>query len=146
MTRHFLRTLCRVLIGVVLFGQIAVSAYACPGLAPGVTTSGPMASAMAVNGTEHAPALTAGRQAVDCAGMTGPLDSDYANLCAEHCRHGQQSDQAATLTVPVALLTALYVTPPAPEPVATPRAAADTTSALAAASAPLAILHCRFRI
>ncbi len=85
-------------------------------------------------------------QMADCAGMAGPMDPEFANLCAEHCHHGQQSDRAATLTVPAALLTALYITPLAPEPAVAPRPAADTTSALAAASPPLAILHCCFRI
>ena len=91
-------------------------------------------------------ASIAADQAIACADMAGPMDPDFANLCAEHCHHGQQSDQAATLTVPAALLTALYITPLAPEPFVAPRPAADATSALAAAAPPLAILHCCFRI
>lgn len=139
MTRGFLRSVCRALIGVVLLAQMAVAAYACPGLASGSKMNGVMDLAT--------PADTAmDQQAADCAGMAGPMDPEFANLCAEHCRHGQQSDQAATLTVPSALLNALYTTPPAPEPAVALRPAADTVSARAAASPTLAIRHCCFRI
>jgi hypothetical protein len=84
--------------------------------------------------------------AVGCADMAGPMDPSFANLCAEHCRQGQQSDHAATLTVPAALLTALYITPLAPAPVAVLRPAADATRRLVAAAPPHTILHCCFRI
>jgi hypothetical protein len=134
MTRSFLRTICRMLIGVVLFAQLAVSAYACPGL------SGAGAQSM---DTDMAAAAPAG---MHCEDMAGSMDASSTNLCAEHCRQGHQSDQAATLTVPVALLTALYTLPLAPEPPApTPRHAAEVGSALAAISPPHAILHCCFR-
>ncbi len=146
MTRSFLRSVCRALIGVVLLAQMAVSAYACPGLSSGSTMNGSMPAAGSMDGAAMVLAGAADQRAADCAGMAGPMDPEFANLCAEHCRHGQQSDQAATLTVPAALLTALYNTPLAPEPAVAPRPAADSTSALAAASPPLAILHCCFRI
>jgi hypothetical protein len=131
MTRDFLRTVCRALIGVVLFAQLAVSAHACPGLPSAATPT-------AVAATDH--------KLVNCEDMAGPMDPEFANLCAEHCHQGQQSDQAATLTVPAALLTALYITPLAPEPAVAPRPVAAATSALAAAAPPLAILHCCFRL
>ncbi|HSW04627.1 hypothetical protein [Aquabacterium sp.] len=144
MTRQLLRTICRTLIGVLLFAQLAVSAYACPGVssAPGLQKA--MATAADGNSANTDAAMN-GPQAIACADMAMPMDPDFANLCAEHCRQGQQSDQAATLTVPAALLTALYITAPAPEPLVAPRPAAATPSALAAASPPLAILHCCFR-
>ena len=147
MTRSFLRSVCRALIGVVLLAQMAVSAYACPGLATGAVMNMPTASpAPTRNEASQDIATTAMEQAIDCAGMAGSMDPEFANLCAEHCHHGQQSDQAATLTVPAVLLTALYITPLASEPFVVPRPAAAATSALAAASPPLAILHCCFRI
>ena len=133
MTRQFLRTICRALIGVVLFAQLAVSAYACSGLSPDG------------DATDVAESATA-RKAPNCDGMAGSMDPEFANLCAEHCHHGQQSDQVATVTVPAALLSALYITPPAPEPAVAPHPAAAATSALVAVSPPLAILHCCFRI
>jgi hypothetical protein len=149
-----MRSVCRVLIGAVLIAQMAVSAYACPGLSPGASMNAsmnaamnpPMPSAASIDSAANAPAVSNDRHAGDCAGMAGPMDPEFTNLCAEHCRQGQQSDQAATLSVPAVLLTALYTTPLAPEPAAAPRTAANTTSALAAAAPPLAILHCCFRI
>lgn len=144
MTRGFLRSVCKLLVGVVLLAQMAVSAYACPGLAAAKMQ---MSSAAAVVG--HQPSVLDGAavQAMTrCEDMAGVMDSSFANLCAEHCHQGQQSDHAATVSVPAALLNALYVTPPAPEPTAAPRSAADATSALVAASPPHAILHCCFRI
>ena len=147
MTRSFVRSVSRALIGVVLLAQMAVSAYACTGLASGAATNMPTVSpASTRDDTSKDIATTATEQAIACADMAGPMDPEFANLCAEHCHHGQQSDQAATLSVPVALLTARYITPLAPEPFVAPRPAAAATSALAAASAPLAILHCCFRI
>ena len=95
--------------------------------------------------TDTAMAAT-GQAAMNCEDMAGAMDSSFANLCAEHCHQGQQSDHTATLTVPAVLLTALYLTPLAPEPLAAPRPAADATSALVAASPPYTILHCCFRI
>ncbi len=141
MTRSFLRSVCRVLIGVLLMAHIAVAAYVCPGLSSGAKMVGPMSSATTLDGAVKALA-----DAGDCAGMASAMDPAFANLCAEHCHQGQQSDQVATLTVPAAMLTALYITPLAPEPFVAPRLAAAAMSALAAASAPLAILHCCFRI
>lgn len=144
MSRHFLRSICRMLIGVVLLAQMAVSAYACPGLAASKMQMSPEAAVAVdqpgVSGDATAPAMA------NCDDMTGVMDPSFANLCAEHCHQGQQSDQAATLTVPAALLSALYITPLAPEPAAPPRPAVDATSALVAASPPHTILHCCFRI
>jgi hypothetical protein len=134
MTRSFLRMICRMLIGVVLFAQLAVSAYACPGLSA--------AGAQSVD-TGTAAMAQAG---MDCDDMAGSMDPSSATLCAEHCRQGHQSDQAATLTLPAVLLTALYTLSLAPEPPAlSPRQAAEGISALAAASPPHAILHCCLR-
>ena len=74
------------------------------------------------------------------------MDPESANLCAEHCKQGKQSDLAPTLTAPVAMLTALYATTPTQPGKAPPRPAAATLSALVAASPPHAVLHCVFRI
>lgn len=135
MTRGFLRGLARGLVGVLLFAQLAVAAYACP----------------ALNGKSPATAMASSGEAMDsqmpgCDDMVGAMDPESANLCAEHCKQGKQSDQAPTLTVPVAMLTALYTTTPSPPGKAPPRPAAATLSALVAASPPHAILHCVYRI
>ena len=135
MTRGFLRGLARGLISVLLLAQLAVAAYACPGLA----AKAPAAAMASADGAMDA-------RMPDCDDMVGAMDPESANLCAEHCKRGQQSDHASTLTVPVAMLTALYTTTPAMPGKAPPRPAAATLSALVAASPPHAILHCVYRI
>ncbi|WP_428420448.1 hypothetical protein [Methylibium sp.] len=143
MRRSFARSVARMLVGVVLLAQLAVSAYACPGL----TAAKVQMSPDAMQGDQSSSPQGATVQPMaNCEDMAGAMDPSFANLCAEHCHQGQQSDQAATVSVPAALLNALYVTPLAPEPTAAPRPAADATSALVAASPPHAILHCCFRI
>ena len=160
MKRHFLRSVCRAMIGVVLLAQLAVSAYACPGLSAAAAAMKMPMSAAAKSGADPtesasvvmvvmvvtaATALQA-PQPTNCEEMAGPMDPEYANLCAEHCRHGQHSDQTATLAVPAALLSAFYISPLASAPSVAPRPAAAAPSARAAAFPPLAILHCCFRI
>ena len=137
MTRHWLRMISRALIGVFLLAQLTVSAYACPGL----TSAGLMQM------SSTASADVAMQPMANCDDMAaGQMDTEFATLCAAHCHQGQQSDQAATLTVPAMLLTALYLTAFATEPIVESRPAAATTSALVAASPPHTILHCCFRI
>ena len=129
MTRSFLRAVARGLVGVVLMAQTIVSAYACPAMALPATATMPIA------------------QMSNCDDMAGAMDASSPNLCAEHCKYGQQSDQAPTLNAPAAVLTALYLTPLVPKMAAPPpRRAAATLSALVAASPPHAILHCVYRI
>ena len=147
MTRRYLRAICRALIGVVLLAQLAVSAYACPELSPALRPKMEMAPTAAPDREPTGATMAvAVKQALDCEGMAGPTDPTFGNLCAEHCHHGQQSDLAATLTVPAALLTALYVTPPVPGPVVASGPASTGLGALAATSSSLAILHCCFRL
>jgi hypothetical protein len=135
MKRGVLRGLACGLIGVLLFAQLAVAAYACPGLAAKAPVAAMASAEVAVD-----------VQMPDCDDMVGAMDPESANLCAEHCKQGKQSDQAPTLTVPLAMLTALYTTPPTLPGNAPPRPAAATLSALVAASPPHAILHCVYRI
>jgi hypothetical protein len=125
------------LAGVLLSAQMAIAAYACPGL-----SSAPAGHPRSAD-VAAAPAST---PMVNCDDMTGAMDPSSPNLCAEHCKYGQQSDQAATLSVPVAVLTALYTTAPVPVMAPPSRPAAATLSALVAASPPHAIAHCVYRI
>ena len=112
-----------------LYGQMAIAAYACPRLVS--------AAVMDVSTMSIAPA-------VDNEAQPGPMDLDAQKLCAEHCNYGHQSDQAPNLALPPAvLLTSLYVALSIPSVSSQP--AADL-SALAEGKPPLAILHCCFRI
>lgn len=147
MTRSFLRAVARGLIGVVLMAQMIVSAYACPALAsPSATTMQMPAASVSADEQSSANADMPTAQASNCDDMTGAMDAGSPNLCAEHCKMGQQSDHAPTLTAPAVVLTALYVTPLVPVMAPLPRPAAGTLSALVAASPPHAILHCVHRI
>jgi hypothetical protein len=117
----------QLLIGCLLFAQLAVAAYACPSV-PSMGGQIPMVGS-------------------NCEDMAmRALDPQNANLCAEHCKFGQQSDQTSTLTVPAVVLMALYFTPLVPAPMAELRPAAGSQSALVTASPPHTILHCCFRI
>ncbi|MBN9206161.1 hypothetical protein [Methylibium petroleiphilum] len=135
MTRGLLRSLARGLIGVLLLAQLAVAAYACPGLAAKASDTATASTGVAMDASMPG-----------CDDMVGAMDPESANLCAEHCKQGKQSDQASTLNVPVALLTALYETTPALPGKAPPRPTAASLSALVAASPPHTILHCVYRI
>lgn len=146
MTRNLLRRIARLLIGVVLLAQMTISAYACPGLATDAATKAAMSGDATVGDGAGEASASPAQQMPNCEDMMGSMDPSFANLCAEHCHHGQQSDHAATLTVPAVVLNALYLAPLAPEPIVALRQSADRASALAAASPPLAVLHCCFRI
>ena len=139
MTRHMVRTVARCLVGVLFFAQMAIAAYACPGLASAVTGD------MQRRDADVTP-MTMTAQMANCDDMAGAMDRASANLCAEHCKYGQQSDHACKLVVPVAVLTALYATRLVPETPPPSRPAAATLSALVAASPPHTVLHCVYRI
>ncbi|PQA79542.1 hypothetical protein [Rhodoferax sp. TS-BS-61-7] len=150
MTRQFLRSVAGVLIGVLLFAQMAIAAYVCPGVSVSANTQMPSME-MVKASSDTAAMPIASNQATPCASMGEDIapvamDSQNANLCVEHCKVGQQSDQASTLTVPAVLLMALYFAPLVPAPVAELPPVAATPSALVAASPPHTILHCCFRI
>lgn len=145
MRKGFLRSVAQLLIGCLLFAQLAVAAYACPGA---ISMGAPVSVLDSTEADSGKVSMDLASQSMsNCEGMAmGALDSQNANLCAEHCKFGQQSDQASTLTVPAAMLMALYFAPLVPAPLARLRPAAATPSALVATSPPHTILHCCFRI
>ena len=117
------------LVGV-LFSQLALATYACPG-----------AQEMAL----AAVAVEASKAAPDCG--EGMAESNPA-LCAAHCQQADQSrDKPATPAVPaitwVAILPGLAVLMAAPDAVPT----GEQPSLLARVTAPsLAVRHCCFRV
>ena len=147
MTRGLARMVAHGLIGFLLFSQFAIAAYACPALSAGLAGVSPTKMSMAqeaIAGTDD-PRDSA-MQGSPCADMVGATDTASSNLCAEHCKYGQQSDHASTLTIPAVLLSSLYpMTPWVTETASPPRLAAASLSALVAASPPHAILHCVYR-
>ncbi|GHU51917.1 hypothetical protein FACS1894200_12410 [Spirochaetia bacterium] len=111
MTRMFRRFVCRLMLGVLVFGQLAIAAYACPalsGMPQSLPTMALNASAAAMPGDEAGAAMAVSPDMVatsDMAAMAScdQIDDNAANLCVEHCRFGQQSaDHASTPTVPAA--------------------------------------------
>ena len=155
MKRTLLRGVARSLVGLIVLAQLTISAYACPGVSSALLRAAQPPAAATVQ-TEAGGALRVDAEAnaepnaeaspmPDCSGMTGAMDDDSANLCAEHCKFGQQGDHPPALTVPPALLNALYATPPVPErPIW--RDAARPTCVPVAAAPPHSIQHCVFRL
>lgn len=146
MTRAFLRAVARGLIGVVLMAQMIISAYACPAISQAAAAAMQMpAEGASADEQGLADGDLPMAQMSNCDDMAGAIDPAAPNLCAEHCKYGQQSDHAPTLNAPAAVLTALYVMPLVPVTAPPPHPAAATLSALVAASPPHAILHCVYR-
>lgn len=147
MTRSFLKAVARSLIGVVLMTQMVISAYACPAMAmPAAATMQMPAANASMDERSVANADMPMVQTSNCDDMAGATDTSSPNLCAEHCKYGQQSDHAPTLNAPAVVMTALYAMPLVLVKAPPPRPAAATLSALVAASPPHAILHCVHRI
>jgi len=146
LTRALSKQICRVLIGVFLFAQFAVAGYACPSL------SG--TKAMADDGAMSSMArATETGDAMEESAAMGPgcdqIDQDAANLCAEHCRFGQQSADTAPVPVVLAAIpTFLYSLPLEPAPLlgSSRSMPAPDANLAAAPPPPHAILHCVFRI
>lgn len=147
MTRKFLRSIAAGLLAMLLFAQMAIAAYACPGLSPERVMKLQVTSHAASNDlTSNALMASAGAHGTNCEDMAGEMDLSAPNLCAEHCRFGQQSDQTPPLALPAILLNVRYVLPSLSGAALPPRPHAAEISALAAAAPPHAILHCCFRI
>ena len=154
MTRRVKRLFCRLLVGILLFTQMAIATYACPQMSPTGFSQASVAPAMASAGKPAgANSVAAGALAVppvagmpSCCDRMGRSDPSNPNLCAGHCQFGQQSDQTQTPTVPVALFTSLYIVSLVPESTVSPRPIAALADIHTAASPPHAILHCCFRI
>jgi hypothetical protein len=136
MPRALKHWICRLMVGVILFAQMSVAAYACP--------------RNVVSGNAPSDAITAMGAMIDCdqmdEGMGRHLDQANPGLCAEHCHPTQQSDHTQVPTVPAALLIALYTVTLTVDASRPDGLAPTADSRLHAAPPPLSILHCCFRI
>jgi hypothetical protein len=122
----------RMLMAAIVFAQISVAAYACPGQ--------PKLDAAAIIETVSAD------MPGDCNHMTRALDRDAPNLCAAHCHNDEQSsNHAAVPDLPPGLFSTLYWLTAA-TPATCPHSAPCDLVLHAALSPPHAILHCCFRI
>lgn len=150
--RSLRRSVIRAMIGILVFAQLAIAAYACPGLfnsmpaGASVRTqvqAGVLAeSSRSEHDSQAMVADAAQKMPVDC----GQVDPEAPNLCAEHCKQGQQSaDHTPAPAVAPALLTELYrVTLSTASPVAEDAYYAPGLL-LRAAAPPHAIAHCCLR-
>lgn len=152
MTRAFRQFVCRLMLGALVFGQMAIAAYACPALSGAPQSLPTMAmnasvAAMPSDDVSASMAMSADVAATPDMASCDQIDDSAANLCVEHCRFGQHSaDHASTPTVSAALLTAIYTLPVQPEPHGHGLPPANSKFQHVAASPPHAILHCCFRI
>jgi len=138
MSRSLVRGLVRWIVVTLLLGQLAIAAYACPALRA-ITTDVGQRSAVVVDSamsTTHEVVLTDGGATI------GTLDADSPNLCAEHCKVGQQSDQTSSVNVPVAVPLAPFENNPPRLAQSRLRPTASSVNALVSACPPHAILHC----
>jgi len=142
MRSEFVRSVCLGLASLLLFAQLAVAAYVCPGLGPERVASAHEVPGDGVPGTS---AFAEPGEIVTCEGMSGGESASFSNLCTEHCRFGEQSDLTSPVAVPAVTLNERYTVPVLAGP-AIARHPAAVDSALVAASPPHAILHCCFRI
>ncbi len=146
LSRTFRNAIGRLLLGLVLFAQFAVASYACPGLM-GI-------GSMAKDSSAKAMLVAAADAAVEAESNAMPpgcdqMDPDAVNLCAEHCRQGQQSaDTSSTPVVSLGIPRLLYSLPLEPQhSLGSGRSCPASDARLdAAAEPPHAILHCVFRI
>jgi hypothetical protein len=125
--RHHFATVLFALINL-LFMQVALAGYSCPG----VETKVQQVAAMAEAG-------------MPCAGsMSMSMDEDQPGLCHAHCVAGQQaSDHQPLQVLALALPVGLVLERPALEP---PIRSAPQASLLARATAPpLSIRNCCLR-
>lgn len=148
MTRAFKRWLCLAMVGVLVFAQSSIAAYACPAMSGSAQDA--MSSASAVESVGEAKSTDAMPAAVDSTvSSSAPeqMDPSSPAMCAAHCDYGNQSaDHASAPTIQAALLTTLYTLPGLTVPIGRARPLFDQPSPQAASSPPLAILHCCFRI
>jgi hypothetical protein len=146
MSRRLTRSIARLLAFVLLASQIAIAAYACPALAGTPHVAAGTLAVTADEGADEGAAESASAPMPGCSGMAAALDPASANLCAEHCKLGQQSHDVPQVAVPLPVLTALYTLSLSPVRAPALRPAAARLDALVAASPPLAVLHCVYRI
>ena len=127
-TRAFKRLIAKIGIAAVLFAQVTVAAYACPGLAD-MQRGAPAAMATGQQSTTHG----------DCQGM----DTDNPNLCRQHCNDGDQSFQGAPHVTIFPLMTMPLVIVEPLQPVSA-RGVISLPGLLERATAPPPII--RFRV
>ncbi len=138
MSRSLVRGLVRWVVVALLLGQLAIAAYACPALRANAINVGQSGSA----GVDCVMSVEGEIVLADTGAPIGALDVDSPSLCAEHCKHGQQSDQTSNVSVPFVGPLAPFENNPPRLVESRLRPTASAVSALVSACPPHAILHC----
>jgi hypothetical protein len=143
-TRALRRLICRLLIGVLVSAQLAITAHACPGFGPSQPLTGDIAvptAEMAADMDNH------DMSSAEAASSHADMDGSLSNVCVGHCQFGQQTDQTPAPAVFTALLSSLYTLPSLDQAseLAAARAASARNGPTAPADPPHAILHCCMR-
>lgn len=155
MCRSFKQQVCRVLTGTLLFSQLAVAAYACPGIPAAALFDRNQGQPISAAAGEYGVVAVAdmgdqtNNATLNCEQMDRAVQTDRTtqNLCSEHCKYGQQSaDRASAPIPPAVLLTTLYTTPLLPEAGGHVWLLAALEYPPPATSPSHTILHCCFRI
>lgn len=132
------RSIACQLIGVLVFAQLALAAYACPAM-PAGTANAPMGQGDMAGATQtHFDVMPA-----------APVRMDEAqpNLCAAHCQSGQQNvDVKPTPSPAVALLAGYFAVEPVAQRGGQMRPFTWAAHPPPLADPPHAILHRCFRI
>ena len=138
LTRTLKRFISLAMIGVQFFAQMAMAAYVCP-MQTG-TTSGQQRVA-----ANPMPAIA---DMIGCEGMDkAAMDTDSPSLCHACCHSAEQSDQTFKVKMPVATLSSLsFVVLPATPLALLGRVVPTSLTQSVAASPPLSVLYCCFRI
>jgi hypothetical protein len=110
----------------VLFSQLAVSAYACPG-----------------KDSMSRPAVLADHDMPGCDRMAAP--GERSAICQAHCEQGDQSPTQGGVMLPAAATCSLGAAA-WPMPPDVPAAPTQASLLERPTGPPLAVRHCRFRI
>jgi len=129
------RFVAQLMLGVLVFAQMAVAAHACPVMSG---QTGDASGRLIAMGANPAPDVT---------GNDGAAKSAPQSLCTAHCQAGQQSaDSKPAPSPPLALLTIRYALPMLEHGGEDARQLAATNDPSLAADPPHAVLHCCLRI
>lgn len=132
MTKTLKQRVCQFMAVVLLFAQMSIAAYACPGLTVLMTPQTDVGAMPA--------------DMVGCDQMMAHGDKTLPNLCAEHCHQGQQSDQTQVPALPAMLLISLYTIDPMVAAIQPQQPRLAEHVPLSAHPPTLSILNCCFRI
>ena len=149
------RLICRLLVGTVVFAQLATAAYACASLSQVATA--PVIDPQVVAAAIYATPLNGDGRSVDpgsdvsrndCGVAGGNMAaSTFSNVCHAHCQSAQQRvDTTSAASVPVALLASSYPLPSLYDRPAQRGFPVTFEDPPSAADPPHAILHCCWRL